>query len=332
MLIDCVDLGLKQLFSCSTESNRSIYECPYDMKFGYTFNRPAELKSILKPSASAVSLANVTTQVPVESTAYKYTLRRVQSKNRVAFQAEPEILNEQEPTLTNDNLCSSKFIEPRAESTALDRHQEASKWHSTRLDHISATLNWSDALSPEISRSKQLSSTMVNRNSTTRLQTAYEYQESTIISRSPTLIECDERADLSTICHDDTTCSTNDDYTYQYNAQSFYPDSSDSTEYSSQMNSSDSESSCSDSTVYACFAKTQPAANLDQNVYVCVVPTTATQQGDIGLRFSERVKIIQMTNHSALVRVLHDGSVGYVPTDNLIPLSRFLESIQQLRK
>lgn len=305
------------------------------MKFGgQTSIRPAELKSILKPSLSSVSIANVTTQVPVESTAYKYTLRRAQSKNRVVFQAEPEILNIQEqPTLTNDNLSSSKFIEPRAESTALDRQREVSKWHSTRLDYFTSTaLNWSDASSPELSRSKQFSSTMIN--STRRVSCAYEYQEeSVVISRSPNLIERADQGDLSTICHEDTTCTSTeaDESTYQSvrNISSYYLDSSESTENSSQFESS-WDSSCSESTFQA--APQPLAANLDQNVYVCIVPTNATHQGDIALKFSERVKIIQMTNHSALVRVLHNGSVGYVPTDNLIPLARFLDSIQQLRK
>ena len=59
---------------------------------------------------------------------------------------------------------------------------------------------------------------------------------------------------------------------------------------------------------------------------VCIKPHIATMEGDMPLRYTDRVQLLHENNGVLLVRNLLTGSCGYVPAHHLISLEQFLAS------
>ena len=59
---------------------------------------------------------------------------------------------------------------------------------------------------------------------------------------------------------------------------------------------------------------------------VCIKPHIATVEGDMPLRYTDRVQLLHENNGVLLVRNLLTGSCGYVPAHHLISLEQFLAS------
>ena len=66
--------------------------------------------------------------------------------------------------------------------------------------------------------------------------------------------------------------------------------------------------------------------------YACCVSYDAQIQGDLTLRFSERVKLLHYEENFSLVQNLHTKTCGYVPTYCIMKLSRFLRDFKYLNK
>ena len=66
----------------------------------------------------------------------------------------------------------------------------------------------------------------------------------------------------------------------------------------------------------------------NERLYVCCKAYRAKMDGDLSLRFTDRVKLIHQNDDIALVKNVLDGKCGYVPRDCITTISEFLSEIQ----
>ena len=62
------------------------------------------------------------------------------------------------------------------------------------------------------------------------------------------------------------------------------------------------------------------------DLFICIRPVRANSQGQIELKMSDHVQLLLDSGHSLLVRVFPSGTVGYVPSDSVLPVDHFLKS------
>ncbi len=65
----------------------------------------------------------------------------------------------------------------------------------------------------------------------------------------------------------------------------------------------------------------------DEDVYVCIRPYEPKVQGDINLKYTDRVKLLHSNQEFALVKNLITNNCGYVPISCLINLSQFIKNL-----
>jgi hypothetical protein len=63
-------------------------------------------------------------------------------------------------------------------------------------------------------------------------------------------------------------------------------------------------------------------------LYVCCIDYDAIIQGDLSLRFSDRVKLIHSSEEYSLVKNVLSSQCGYVPNHCIQPLFQFLDNIK----
>jgi hypothetical protein len=66
----------------------------------------------------------------------------------------------------------------------------------------------------------------------------------------------------------------------------------------------------------------------NERLYVCCKAFRAKMDGDLSLRFTDRVKLIHQNDDIALVKNILNGKCGYVPRDCITTISEFLNEIQ----
>lgn len=66
----------------------------------------------------------------------------------------------------------------------------------------------------------------------------------------------------------------------------------------------------------------------NERLYVCCKAFKAKMDGDLSLRFTDRIKLIHQNNDIALVKNILNGKCGYVPRDCITTISEFLSEIQ----
>ena len=66
----------------------------------------------------------------------------------------------------------------------------------------------------------------------------------------------------------------------------------------------------------------------NERLYVCCKAFRAKMDGDLSLRFTDRVKLIHKNDDIALVKNILNGKCGYVPRDCITTISEFLNEIQ----
>lgn len=64
-----------------------------------------------------------------------------------------------------------------------------------------------------------------------------------------------------------------------------------------------------------------------EQLYVCIVPYEAKIQGDLNLKYAERVKIVHGNKDYSLVQNITTKQCGYIPTNCIISLSSFLNQL-----
>lgn len=66
----------------------------------------------------------------------------------------------------------------------------------------------------------------------------------------------------------------------------------------------------------------------NERLYVCCKAYKAKMDGDLSLRFTDRIKLIHQNDDIALVKNILNGKCGYVPRDCITSISEFLSEIQ----
>lgn len=66
----------------------------------------------------------------------------------------------------------------------------------------------------------------------------------------------------------------------------------------------------------------------NERLYVCCKAYKAKMDGDLSLRFTDRIKLIHQNDDIALVKNILNGKCGYVPRDCITTISEFLSEIQ----
>jgi len=66
----------------------------------------------------------------------------------------------------------------------------------------------------------------------------------------------------------------------------------------------------------------------NEKLYVCCKAYNAKMDGDLSLRFTDRIKLIHQNDDIALVKNILNGKCGYVPRDCITTISEFLSEIQ----
>ncbi len=66
----------------------------------------------------------------------------------------------------------------------------------------------------------------------------------------------------------------------------------------------------------------------NERLYVCCKAYNAKMDGDLSLRFTDRIKLIHQNDDIALVKNILNGKCGYVPRDCITTISEFLSEIQ----
>ncbi len=96
--------------------------------------------------------------------------------------------------------------------------------------------------------------------------------------------------------------------------------------FSQSANSIESNKTCS------CYDSSsdsfESAFKTDDAVYVCCVDYQAQIQGDLNMKYADRVKLLHSNDDFALVENLINGKCGYVPTNSIKTLSEFLSQIK----
>ena len=222
-----------------------------------------------------------------------------------------------------------------------------SRWHSTKLDEQSFDVDRSTL--PQAITHKQLSSTI--REQTDRLikkgyySAPSDYNNYTAISHRPSFLQlpsqidntydscsnCDVSTDYSETTEEIYT--TDDDHTQSLSRYSDETTVFPSSLVTNSINSSGNESSSNDS---LSTTATQDSFNNEidthysSDYYVCILDYKPKLEGDIGIKYSDKVKVINggsnfaTNNNYAFVQLLKNGKYGYVPKKCLISLAQYL--------
>ena len=65
-----------------------------------------------------------------------------------------------------------------------------------------------------------------------------------------------------------------------------------------------------------------------EEIFVCCVDYQAKVQGDIDMKYADRVRLLYLSDDFALVENLINGKCGYVPTNCIKTLGKFLNQIK----
>lgn len=121
---------------------------------------------------------------------------------------------------------------------------------------------------------------------------------------------------------------TNDDYESPFQ-------SSTVSQSTSKCSCYDDCSSCADCEQYETNSDNKSQDNNEsyfdidnERLYVCCKAFKAKMDGDLSLRFTDRIKLIHQNNDIALVKNILNGKCGYVPRDCITTISEFLSEIQ----
>lgn len=126
---------------------------------------------------------------------------------------------------------------------------------------------------------------------------------------------------------DNSNCYSNQIYSSPLiKCQKKYSDVSDSSESNLFPESfdqyQDTFNSCDFNSVNSSFFSL-----LDEEIFVCCRDFTAKLQGDLNLKFGDRIKVIHRGEEFCLVQNIVTGQCGYTSLDYLTPLSHFLKNL-----
>ena len=103
--------------------------------------------------------------------------------------------------------------------------------------------------------------------------------------------------------------------------------SNDSTESSSYFTNDETSESEDFQTVRSSIYVQSTSESIQDQLHVCIVPYSAKIQGDLSLKYAERVKVIHSNNDFSLVQNIVSKQCGYVPTNCIVLLSNFLNQL-----
>ena len=223
-----------------------------------------------------------------------------------------------------------------------------SRWHSTKLNEQSFIDQ--STLPTEIvnnNSSKKLSSTI--REQTDRLIKKGYYSESldtnncTSISNKPGYLQMPSQIEDHSLYDMCSTCDSSSDYSetgefftiYDTFYQSVYQ-SDETTVFPSSLVTNSTNASYNYSNDSLSTTATQDSFENEFNTlyssdyYVCILDYKPKLEGDIGIKYSDKVKVINggsilsTNNNYVFVQLLKNGKYGYVPKKSLISLAQYL--------
>lgn len=109
------------------------------------------------------------------------------------------------------------------------------------------------------------------------------------------------------------------------------PDASSSLSMTQSMQSC-SCFSLSDSSSSVSSTSSNSSSISSNEIYVCCKEYKARIQGDLNLKFADRVKLVHLNEEYALVENVISGQFGYVPFECIKTLNEFLSNIKLLNR